>query len=72
MEMKSRARAMRRHHKIRLAKKRRFYGSQYPAFQGGYILKETPAACSCWMCGNPRKWFGEPTIQEKKWMQDLD
>jgi hypothetical protein len=24
------------------------------------------AACSCWMCGNPRKYRGEPTIQERK------
>ncbi len=23
------------------------------------------AACSCWMCGNPRRW-GEPTLQERK------
>jgi hypothetical protein len=21
--------------------------------------------CSCWMCGNPRKYFGELTRQEK-------
>lgn len=25
---------------------------------------------SCYMCGNPRKWFKEPTIQEKKFLQD--
>jgi len=23
-------------------------------------------ACSCFMCGNPRKHFNEPTIQEKR------
>ena len=22
--------------------------------------------CSCWMCGNPRKYFGEKTLQETK------
>jgi hypothetical protein len=22
--------------------------------------------CSCWMCGNPRKYFKERTLQEKK------
>jgi hypothetical protein len=22
------------------------------------------ASCSCWMCGNPRRYFGEPTRQE--------
>ena len=26
----------------------------------------TPAKCSCWMCGNPRKYFSELTIQEKR------
>jgi len=24
------------------------------------------AKCSCWMCGNPRKYFNEESIQEKK------
>ncbi len=27
----------------------------------------TPAICSCWGCGNPRKWFGAATIQERVW-----
>jgi len=22
--------------------------------------------CSCWMCGNPRRYFGEPTVQERR------
>ena len=26
----------------------------------------TPKFCSCWMCGNPRKYFNEKTMQEKK------
>lgn len=29
----------------------------------------TPASCSCPMCGNPRKHFGERTIQERREMQ---
>lgn len=36
---------------------------------------QTPASCSCKMCGNPRKHFGETTIQEKShdgFMQSLD
>jgi hypothetical protein len=28
------------------------------------ILAHTPALCSCWMCGNPRKFNGRLTIQE--------
>lgn len=31
-------------------------------------LVRTPSACSCWMCGNPRKFFGELTVQEKKFL----
>lgn len=30
---------------------------------GSYRKTKTP--CSCYMCGNPRKWFGEKTRQEK-------
>jgi len=30
------------------------------------IKAHTPALCSCWMCGNPRKYFNEKTIQEKR------
>lgn len=26
----------------------------------------TPQSCSGHCCGNPRKWFGEPTMQEKR------
>jgi len=26
----------------------------------------------CAMCGNPRKFFNEPTVQEKRHMQDVD
>ncbi|WP_169980233.1 hypothetical protein [Tautonia rosea] len=24
------------------------------------------ASCSCWMCGNPRRWLGERTLQERR------
>ena len=27
-------------------------------------LADNLASCSCWMCGNPRRWFGELTMQE--------
>ncbi len=26
----------------------------------------SPALCSCWMCGNPRKYFNAKTLQEIK------
>lgn len=29
-------------------------------------LAHTPQNCSCYMCGNPRKYFNEKTMQEKR------
>ncbi len=29
-------------------------------------------ACSCNMCGNPRKFYGDTTIQEKKADEEVD
>ena len=26
----------------------------------------SPKGCSCFMCGNPRKWWNDKTVQEKK------
>lgn len=62
-------RALRRHHYNRLKVKRRFYWSgDWKALderQRGLVV-DTPCPCSCWMCGNPRRYFGELTIQEKR------
>jgi len=30
------------------------------------VLRKTNVSCSCVMCGNPRKYFNEITMQEKK------
>jgi hypothetical protein len=30
------------------------------------IKAHTPALCSCYMCGNPRKYWKEKTIQERR------
>jgi len=30
------------------------------------VFAHTPHLCSCYMCGNPRKWWDQKTIQEKK------
>jgi hypothetical protein len=34
------------------------------------VYAHTPALCSCYMCGNPRKWWDQKTIHEKK-MEDF-
>jgi hypothetical protein len=30
------------------------------------MYSKTPKVCSCFMCGNPRRFFGELTIQERR------
>lgn len=57
-----RDRSERRHHKERMkARARRLLPGRSPEH-----LADNMAKCSCPMCGNPRKWFGDPTIQEMK------
>lgn len=34
-------------------------------------VAHTPQACSCHMCGNPRKHFKDVTVQERRLFQDL-
>jgi hypothetical protein len=34
--------------------------------KGVKLILKTSTLCSCWMCGNPRRFFGEKTIQELK------
>jgi hypothetical protein len=63
-----RSRAFRRHQEQRI--KRRVAG-----YYGGYArenpraigqLARTRTPCSCWMCGNARRYFKEPTLQEQR------
>jgi hypothetical protein len=64
-------RAERRAHAERLKKARQAYWGWHglSGKQAG-IVAYTPKTCSCWMCGNPRKYFGERTIQERRRMQE--
>jgi hypothetical protein len=32
-------------------------------------FKEQPKLCSQSCCGNPRKWFGERTMQERRFLE---
>jgi len=36
------------------------------------MYSKTPNICSCFMCGNPRRFRGESTIQERRGMLDSD
>lgn len=56
-------RALRRHHRERLGKARKSYWA-YNEHKPARVIN-TPCCCSCWMCGNPRKW-GHLTIAERK------
>lgn len=60
-------RSVRRHHRARLRARRRVHWgrdlSQEPARNLARVI-DTPTPCSCWMCGNPRRYFGERTRQE--------
>ena len=69
-------RSVRRHHKERMkAKAKQLYRWWYS--QGGYQVHpkahhyaDNLALCSCYGCGNPRKWFNRVTIKE--YMFDID
>ena len=65
-------RALRRHHE----KRRKawvcktlghyfMYTTDLPARRVG-LYSRTPKVCSCFMCGNPRRFRGKPTIQERR------
>jgi hypothetical protein len=68
---KNRIRALRRH--ILESRKhwvnrelRHLFGFRVGRSRAKYVrmLANTPVTCSCWMCGNPRKYRGERTQQE--------
>jgi hypothetical protein len=75
--MKDTKRAVRRHHRRRMiAYARRIYRSYLYDWSDEEILERARRnhghlkKCSCWMCGNRRRWFG-PTIQERRMNQSL-
>ncbi|MBM4341590.1 MAG: hypothetical protein FJ110_18850 [Deltaproteobacteria bacterium] len=60
-------RAIRRHDRNRVIHQR-LRRKHWHAKSPGHLSKNN-TVCSCWMCGNPRKYLGELTIQEKKAIQ---
>lgn len=74
----SKNRAERRHQEERIKEKRKSKIEQYK--EPTDVVREptpkqigrsahTATNCSCWMCGNPRKYFGELSLQEKSFME---
>lgn len=64
-----RGRAWRRHHtermKLRARRKIEQWGYENPSpARIGLWYSTHGQACSCWGCGNPRKWFDQRTLQE--------
>ncbi len=65
-------RAMRRAQVQRLKKNRaRWWGRDLSPKEKGLAVN-TPTVCSCSICGNPRKYSGERTVQECRQLQDVD
>jgi hypothetical protein len=68
MRLLDNPKAQRRHDRARLKAKRRFhFGFDHaaPGLEKRWAsLIDTPRPCSCPMCGNPRTYFGTPSIQE--------
>lgn len=70
-------RAMRRHHLARIKHKRtdlviNIYHLELTVAERRHqvgTLANSGTRCSCWMCGNPRRYFKEKTHQEKSWLQ---
>ena len=67
-------RAIRRAETARIKQKRQFYWGRKGEMSARHlgIVASTAKPCSCWMCGNDRKYQGERTIQERRQMQDVD
>lgn len=56
-------RARRRHDRARMVAKAI---SIYPCSEFPQKVADNLASCSCWMCGNPRRWAAEPGMQERR------
>lgn len=69
---KNRRRAHRRHQQARMDRKRSRYQVVESAQKAGANprqvarLLRTPKPCSCWMCGNPRRYSSAVPIQEQR------
>ena len=63
-----RTRGYRRHHEQRIKQRVQDY---YGGYARGNLratgrLAHTRTPCSCWMCGNARRYFSEPPLHERR------
>lgn len=71
-------RSVRRHHKarkktwVRRVLPHFFLGDREPPPRRVGMYADTPKPCSCWMCGNPRRYLNEPPIQERRAAPGID
>ena len=72
MVEKSTKRAIRRHHLARVKRARRFFFGRNLTNEVATLgkLANTATPCSCFMCGNPRRYFLELSVQERRLFQD--
>jgi hypothetical protein len=57
-------RALRRHHRARLLVRHRHHFGRLLTPEEAAQAVTTSTPCSCWMCGNPRRYLGQLTLQE--------
>lgn len=69
-----RSRGIRRHHEERVKARVRSYYSGHAVGDPRRIgmIAHTRRLCSCWMCGNPRKYWKQKTIQESRAREVID
>ena len=73
--MKNNSRSQNRHHAERVKAKRSHYQNADSIKDKDVSVGKvscTPAMCSCCACGNPRKFFSEITLQEKKFADKME
>jgi len=60
--------SLRRHHERRIKERMRSYYGGYARNNARALgkLAQSRSPCSCWMCGNPRRYSGESTLQERR------
>lgn len=66
---KDKSRALKFFHIERIKNNRKNYSTVFCFNREGYSKRlgksvKTPTPCSCWMCGNPRKYYKARTLAE--------